>query len=85
MTKSLRSEGHTALISALVEARKAKGISQAELAAQLKCHQSFVARIESGQRRIDVPELIILSRALDANASALLEIVSGAVPMGARI
>ncbi|MEP3296431.1 MAG: helix-turn-helix transcriptional regulator [Pseudoruegeria sp.] len=85
MTKSLRSEGHIALINALVEARKAKGISQAELATLLNCHQSFVARIESGQRRIDVPELVILSRALDADASALLETVSGAVPMGARI
>lgn len=85
MTKSLRSEGHIALIDALVVARKAKGISQAELATLLKCHQSFVARIESGQRRIDVPELIILSRALDADASALLETVSNAVPVDARI
>lgn len=85
MTKSLRSEGHTALIGALLEARKAKGISQAELAALLNCHQSFVARIESGQRRIDVPELVILSRALDADASALLETVSSAVPINARI
>ncbi|WP_120502326.1 helix-turn-helix domain-containing protein [Roseovarius sp. EL26] len=85
MTKSLRSEGHIALIRALVEARKAKGISQAELATLLKCHQSFVARIESGQRRIDVPELVILSRALDADASVLLTKVSSAVPLGARI
>ncbi|MEP3944687.1 helix-turn-helix transcriptional regulator [Ascidiaceihabitans sp.] len=85
MTKSLRSEGHIALIRALVEARKAKGISQAELATLLKCHQSFVARIESGQRRIDVPELVILSRALEADASVLLTKVSSAVPLGARI
>ncbi|MGJ8596781.1 helix-turn-helix domain-containing protein [Sulfitobacter sp.] len=85
MTKSLRSEGHIALIEALIEARKTKGISQAELAELLKCHQSFVARIESGQRRIDVPELVILSRALNADASVLLETVSRAVPVGARI
>jgi transcriptional regulator with XRE-family HTH domain len=85
VTKSLRSEGHIALIGALVEARKAKGISQAELATLLKCHQSFVARIESGQRRIDVPELIILSRALDADAAVLLETVSNSVPIDARI
>ena len=85
MTKSLRSEGHIALINGLIEARKAKGITQAELATLLNCHQSFVARIESGQRRIDVSELVILSRALDADASVLLAKVAGAVPLGARI
>jgi transcriptional regulator with XRE-family HTH domain len=85
VTKSLRSEGHIALINGLIEARKAKGITQAELATLLNCHQSFVARIESGQRRIDVSELVILSRALDADASVLLAKVAGAVPLGARI
>ncbi|MEP1941715.1 MAG: helix-turn-helix transcriptional regulator [Sulfitobacter sp.] len=85
MTKSLRSEGHIALINALIEARKAKNMTQAELASLLSCHQSFVARIESGQRRVDVSELVILSRALDVDASVLLAKVSGAVPLGARI
>jgi transcriptional regulator with XRE-family HTH domain len=85
VTKSLRSEGHIALVNGLIEARKAKGITQAELATLLNCHQSFVARIESGQRRVDVAELVILSRALDADASILLAKVSDAVPLGARI
>ena len=85
MTKSLRTEGHIALIQALIAARKNKGISQAELAISLKCHQSFVARIESGQRRIDVPELVILARALDANPQEILEQVSAFVPVDARI
>lgn len=85
LTKSLRSEGHIALIDALILARKAKGISQSELATVLKCHQSFVARVESGQRRIDVPELIILARALGANAQEILERVESEVPKDARI
>ncbi len=85
MTKSLRSEGHIALINALVQARKDKGLSQAELAGILKCHQSFVARIESGQRRIDVPELVILARALEADVQVILKQVDASVPEGARI
>ncbi len=85
MTKSLRSEGHIALINALVQARKDKGLSQAELAGILKCHQSFVARIESGQRRIDVPELVILARALGADVHVILKQVALSVPADARI
>ncbi|MGJ8629023.1 MAG: helix-turn-helix domain-containing protein [Sulfitobacter sp.] len=85
MTKSLHSEGHNSLIQALVEARKAKGLSQAALAGLLKCHQSFVARIESGQRRIDVPELVILARALDANPTDILMLVEKSTPADARI
>ena len=85
MTKSLRSDGHISLIQALIDARKAKGLSQAALAERLMCHQSFVARIESGQRRIDVPELVILARALDSDPIEILARVVDAVPENARI
>lgn len=39
-------------------------MTQTELAARLGEYQSFVARIESGQRRIDVVELLELGNAL---------------------
>lgn len=85
MTKSLRSPGHLALIAALISSRKSQGYSQAKLAEKLKCHQSFVARIETGQRRIDVPELVILSRALNTSPEQLLETVAAAMPLDERI
>lgn len=85
MTKSLRSDGHVALITALIAARKAQGMSQMVLAQKLKCHQSFIARIESGQRRIDVPELVILARALNVDTGELLDVVESNVPEDARI
>ena len=85
MTKTLRSEGQVALVSALIQARKDAGLSQAELAARLCCHQSFVARIESGQRRIDVPELVILCRALGANPVEIVLTITDATPPDARI
>lgn len=85
MTKTLRSDGQTALIVALVQARKDAGLSQALLAEKLNCHQSFIARIESGQRRIDVPELVVLCRAVEADPVEILQGVMEAVPQGARI
>ena len=53
----------------------------AELAARLGQHQSFVARLESGQRRIDVVELVELAEAIGFEAAAALEAV---LPVKAR-
>ena len=85
MTRTIRSEGQLALITALVAARKAAGMTQADLAVRLRCHQSLVARIESGQRRIDVAELVILCRALETDPVGIMRNVLGAVPEGARL
>ncbi|MDG1737601.1 MAG: helix-turn-helix transcriptional regulator [Paracoccaceae bacterium] len=72
MAKTIRSSGHEALREALIAARKAAGLTQADLAKRLKCHQSLIARLESGQRRIDVVEMIVLARAINVGASDLL-------------
>ncbi|KFE34104.1 XRE family transcriptional regulator [Thioclava atlantica] len=64
LPKTIRSAGQLALIQLLVDERKRAGLTQADLALRLRCHQSLVARIESGERRIDVVELVILSRAI---------------------
>lgn len=85
MAKTIRSSGHEALCDALIVARKSAGLTQAELASKLKCHQSFVARIESGERRIDVIELIVLSRALGSTLVHLLEIAADATDANHRI
>lgn len=85
MAKTIRSEGHEALCKALIEARKAAGLTQSELASRLRCHQSFVARVESGERRIDVVELIVLARALSVPSSALLDVAEAATLANHRI
>ena len=78
MSKTIWSTGHLALCQFLVEARKYAGLGQKDLADRLDCHQSLVARIESGQRRIDVVEFIVLSRALGFDLSEVLAIVEAA-------
>lgn len=85
MSKTIRSAGQRALCLALAEARKAAGLSQMALAERLRCHQSLVARIESGERRIDVVELIVLARAIGVEPADLLAKVAAKVPTDHRI
>jgi transcriptional regulator with XRE-family HTH domain len=75
LEKTLRSTRHRALIDLLVERREAAGLTQAELARKLGEYQSFVARLESGQRRIDVVEFLQLAETLSFDPlAALIEI-----------
>jgi transcriptional regulator with XRE-family HTH domain len=62
--KTLGSKRHKALIDLLIERREAAGMTQADLANRLGEYQSFVARLESGQRRIDVVEFLDIAEAL---------------------
>ncbi len=70
--KSLRTRTHQTLCAVLVEARRGEGISQQELARRLKRSQSFIAKIEVGERRIDVVEFIEIARALGREPAELL-------------
>ncbi|MBO6895669.1 MAG: helix-turn-helix transcriptional regulator [Roseibium sp.] len=85
MAKTIRSKGQMALCKALVDARDRAGLSQEDVAARLKCHQSLVARIESGQRRIDVVEVIVLARAIGFDTTEILAIVEAATELDHRI
>ena len=57
MRKSIYSEKHRAIVRNLRRARLKAGLTQAQVAKKLRRPQSFVARMESGQRRIDAVEL----------------------------
>lgn len=85
MARTIRSTGQIALCKALVEARIKAGLGQEELASKLKCHQSLVARLESGQRRIDVVELVVLARAMGFDPSEMLALVQAATEPDHRI
>lgn len=64
MQKTLNSRKHRALIDFLIQQREMVGMTQAELAAAIGEYQSLVARLESGQRRVDVVELMTLAEVL---------------------
>jgi len=63
--KSLRSAEHIRLITLLTAAREKAGLTQQQLADRLGKPQSFVAKYEGGERRIDVVEFLAIARALD--------------------
>ncbi|ESW78128.1 helix-turn-helix domain-containing protein [Mesorhizobium sp. M1307] len=72
MPKSLRSPRHQRFLAQLVSLRKAKGLTQAQVAEKLDRPQSFVAKYEGGERRLDVIEFLDLTAALDADPCEIL-------------
>jgi transcriptional regulator with XRE-family HTH domain len=64
LAKTRRSKRYKALIGLLVARREAAGVTQSDLAARLGKSQSFVARLESGRRRITVAEFMTLAKIL---------------------
>lgn len=60
------------MAEALATQRKAKGFTQTQVAQALGRHQPFVANIESGERRVDIVELLELADIIDLDVEALV-------------
>ena len=83
MGRHLRSARHRALVAAIVEARKATGLSQREFAAKLKRSNNFVWRIEAGERQVNVLDFIEIAKAAGLAPAELMNRVmhhSGVAP-----
>lgn len=72
MEKSLTSAEYARLVALLVATRQKSGIRQQALAKKLRKPQSFVAKYEGGERRLDVIEFIAIAEALGADPLKLL-------------
>ena len=57
MGESIHSKEYREIIQNLKAARLASGLTQTEVALKLNKPQSYVSKIERGERRIDVVEL----------------------------
>ena len=80
LTKAIASERHKALINFLVAKREAIRMKQSDLAARLGKSQSFVAHLESGQRRVIFVEFIELAEILGFNPAKVLSMLKKIVP-----
>lgn len=67
MQKSLKSAEYARLVELLVAVRHEAGVRQHALAKKLGRPQSFIAKYEGGERRIDLIEFIAIARALGAD------------------
>lgn len=72
MANSLHDPRYERLIRLLVEARKAAGLTQRDLATRLKQPPSYIGKLESRQRRLDVIELVDLLEAIGVKPTKFL-------------
>ena len=71
---SVHSKEHTKLRQLLIRRRLDLGLSQRALAERMDVVHSFVGKVETGDRRLDIFEFIEYCRALDWDTS---EVVRG--------
>lgn len=71
---------YEAAVATVVAARTEAGISQRELAQRLGKPRSFVSKIESRERRLDMVEFIVLARAIGLSPSALIAVIESSLP-----
>jgi transcriptional regulator with XRE-family HTH domain len=62
MVKAIYSKEHRIVVEKLRKARKAERLDQKDVAKLLGVTQSYVSKMESGQRRIDIVQLKALAR-----------------------
>jgi transcriptional regulator with XRE-family HTH domain len=71
--KSFHGADYRRFCELLVERREAAGLTQQKLATKLGKPQSFIAKYEGGERRLDVVEFIHIARAMGADPVRLLK------------
>lgn len=67
MKKTIYSKDHRILIAKIKKAREESGLQQQDVARRLKRTQSYISKLESGQRRIDVVQLKALAKIYKKN------------------
>lgn len=72
MPKTVNTDAQIRLQSLLKAARERAGLTQVELATRLGRPQSFVAKYERGERRLDVVEFMVVANAIGADPRKLL-------------
>jgi transcriptional regulator with XRE-family HTH domain len=76
MERHDRDNRYDRLRGLLIAARKAKGLTQIDLATRLRQTQIWVSRYEKGRRGVDVIEFLDIARAIGVNPCRLLRKIS---------
>jgi transcriptional regulator with XRE-family HTH domain len=73
--KTIYSDKQRKLCALLIQGRKNAGLTQQAIAEKLKRPQSFVAKYEGGERRLDVIELQEIAKVLKLDMVDLLKVI----------
>lgn len=76
MARTFDSARHEALRAFLVEKRDKSGLRQVDLAKRLKRNQQYVSYVESGQKLVEVVELMEWAEALGFDAREAIKHLS---------
>lgn len=72
IAKSVHSADQAAFCALMIKARKGAGLTQIDLAKRLKKPQSFIAKYEGGERRLDVIEFLTIAGAIGVDPIRIL-------------
>lgn len=72
MDKSIHSKEYKVVLERMRKARLEAGLTQVRVAKKLGHHQSYVSKIESGERRVDVVELNKFAKLYGKNVNYFL-------------
>ena len=78
-TKTKLAEQLRILGNVLVRARDRAGLKQSDVAARLELPPSYLSKVESGTRRLDVIELILIADAMGVEAADVVREVQKAL------
>jgi transcriptional regulator with XRE-family HTH domain len=83
VAKSVFTDKHDQFRLMLIEARKKAGLTQVQLAERLSRPQSFVSKVERGERRLDVIEFFDVAERVGFDPFAFLRTLqkAGAGPL----
>lgn len=77
--KTIYQDRYQLLVAELVRIRKDRGLTQAQLAKKLDKPQSYVAKIETKDRKMDVLEFVVLCEILAVSPCDVLAVILHAI------
>lgn len=82
MTRSVFLVSYDVLTKCLVQARTEAGLTQWDLANALARPQSFVSKVENGERRIDLIEFLQITAALNVEPEPIIQAILASLADG---
>lgn len=72
-TRDKYDPAYRAIVDGLIAARKARGLTQWDVAGRMGTEQSQISKFERGERRLDVLDYLRYCRAIELDPGSLLQ------------